>query len=161
MLRVYEIPAAYRLVFDESFVDEDGVVHFDQESFDEIEADATEKVANCGRVIREWKAELEAMKSAKKNMEERIRAKEKQIEHLASMTIAAVQAIGHRVDAPDISVNTRKSTAVRVDESLLPSEWWTEKVTKSPNKTAIKKALDSDVEIEGAELVTNYSLSLK
>ena len=160
-MRVYEIPAAYRMVFDESFVDDDGVVHFDQQTFDEIEDAATDKVANCGRVIREWKAQLEAMKAAKKSMEERIRSKEKQIEYLASLTIAAVQAIGHKVETPDIAVNTRASKAVRVNEELLGAEWWTEKVTKAPNKVAIKKAIDEGFEIEGAELVTNYSLSLK
>ena len=43
----------------------------------------------------------------------------------------------------------------------LPNEYKTIKVTESANKTAIKKALQDGVEIDGCALVENINLSIK
>lgn len=160
-LRIYQIPFALRACFDEAFVDDDGVFHFDEATFNEVAANAEAKIANCGRYIREQENTIEAMKAAAKDILERAKAEEKKLDRLKSMTLEALQALGRPVNDPDIRVSTRKSEAVEVDEDLLSRELFFETVTYKPNKTALKHALKNNEPIEGARLVTNYNLAIK
>lgn len=159
-MRVYEIPTAYRQFFEAS-VNDDGELIYSENEFAELEAEATEKIANCGRMLKEWQAELAAMKEAKKAIDARMKTKTRQIEWLKEMTLGALATVGKKVEAADIVVSTRKSTSVRVDETLLHADWFVEKIERRPNLTALGDALKQGVEIEGAELVTNYNLNLK
>ena len=159
-MRVYEIPTQYRQFFEAS-VNEDGELIYSEEEFEELEAEATDKIANCGRMLKEWQAELEAMKEAKRSIDARMKTKTRQIEWLKEMTLNALSAVGKKVEAADIVVTTRKSTKVQVNEDLLGADWFVEKIERRPNLTALGDALKQGFEIEGAELVTNYNLSLK
>ena len=160
-MKIYQIAPALRLIFDEAFIDEDGVYHFDQKAFDEIAGNAREKIANCARFIREKEDGIEAMKRAENSIAERRKAEEKALVWLKQMTLSAIQELGEKVEMPDIRVSTRKSEAVEVDEGVLAKEWMTETITYKPNKTALKHALKNGEPVEGASLVTNYSLSIK
>ena len=160
-MRVYEIPTQYRRFFEECVDEETGELRYTEEQFAELEAEATEKIANCGRMLKEWEAELEAMKEAKRSIDARMKSKTRQIEWLKEMTLNALSAVGKKVEAADIVVTTRKSTKVKVNEELLHADWFVEKIERRPNLTALGDALKQGVEIEGAELVTNYNLSLK
>ena len=160
-MRVYEIPTQYRRFFEECVDEETGELRYTEEQFAELEAEATEKIANCGRMLKEWQAELAAMNEAKKAIDARMKTKKRQIEWLKAMTLNALMAVGKKVEAADIVVSTRKSTSVHVDESILHSDWFVEKIERRPNLTALGDALKQGVEIEGAELVTNYNLNLK
>lgn len=160
-MRVYEIPTQYRRFFEECVDEETGELRYTEEQFAELEAEATEKIANCGRMLKEWMAELEAMKEAKRSIDARMKSKTRQIEWLKEMTLNALSAVGKKVEAADIVVTTRKSTKVKVNEELLHADWFVEKIERRPNLTALGDALKQGVEIEGAELVTNYNLSLK
>lgn len=56
----------------------------------------------------------------------------------------------------------RKSTETVIhNEELLPKEFLKEKVTYSPSKTEIKKAIESGVEVPGAEVVYKNNLVVK
>ena len=160
-MRVYEIPTQYRRFFEECVDEETGELRYTEEQFAELEAEATEKIANCGRMLKEWMAELEAMKEAKRSIDARMKSKTRQIEWLKGMTLNALSAVGKKVEAADIVVSTRKSTKVQVNEELLHADWFVEKIERHPNLTALGDALKQGVEIEGAELVTNYNLNLK
>lgn len=160
-MRVYEIPTQYRRFFEECVDEETGELRYTEEQFAELEAEATEKIANCGRMLKEWEAELKAMKEAKKAIDARMKTKTRQIEWLKEMTLNALSAVGKKVEAADIVVTTRKSTKVQVNEELLHDDWYRVTVTREPNLAALGDALKQGVEIEGAELVTNYNLSLK
>lgn len=159
-MRIYQIPTAYREFFEAS-VNEDGELIYSESSFTELEAEATEKIANCGRMLKEWQAELAAMDEAKKAIDKRMKTKKRQIEWLKQMTLGALMSVGKKVEAADIVVSTRKSSKVVVDESILHKDWFVEKIERRPNLTALGDALKQGVEIEGAELVTNYNLNLK
>lgn len=159
-MRIYQIPTAYREFFEAS-VNEDGELIYSESSFAELEAEATEKIANCGRMLKEWQAELAAMDEAKKAIDKRMKTKKRQIEWLKQMTLGALMSVGKKVEAADIVVSTRKSSKVVVDESILHKDWFVEKIERRPNLTALGDALKQGVEIEGAELVTNYNLNLK
>ena len=160
-LKIYQIPSAVRMCFDEAYLDEDGVFHFDEATYSEVCESAEAKIANCGRYIREQENTIEAMKAAAKDILDRAKAEEKKLQRLKEMTLAAIEAIGKPVTEADIRVATRKSQKVEVDESILHSAWYTEKVERKPNLRALTEALKQNVEIKGARLVTNLNLSIK
>ena len=160
-LKIYQIPSAIRMCFDEAYVDDDGVFHFDEATYSEVCESAEAKIANCGRYIREQENTIEAMKAAAKDILERAKAEEKKLQRLKEMTLVAIEAIGKPVNEADIRVATRKSQKVEVDESVLHSDWYVVKVERKPNLRALTEALKQNVEIKGARLVTNLNLSIK
>lgn len=160
-MKIYQIPAAIRMCFDEAFIDEDGVYHFDEQTFNEVSESAEAKIANCGRYIRETESRIVAMRAAAKDILDRAKTEEKKIERLKEMTISAIEALGRPVDDADIRVTTRKSESVEVDEAVLSRDWFVCKETWAPNKTALKHALKNNEPVEGARLVTNLSLQIK
>lgn len=62
-----------------------------------------------------------------------------------------------------LTFSTRKSKSVEVniDTNDLPKEFKSIKVTEAPDKTAIKKAIESGQEIEGCRIVENINLAIK
>lgn len=161
-MKIYQIPVAIRMVFDEAFVDEEtGELIFDAQTFAEVCESAEAKIANTARYIRECEAEIEAMKQAAKDIADRAKAKQNKLEWLKRTTVASLDALGRPVEEADIRVSTRKSESVEVDESVLGKEWMVCKETWAPNKTALKHALKNGEPVEGARLVTNYNLAIK
>lgn len=160
-LRIYQIPSALRMCFDEAYLDEDGVFQFNEATFNEVCATAEAKIANCGRYIRETESTIVAMRAAAKDIMDRANAEEKKLKRLKEMTISAIEALGRPVNDADIRVTTRKSEAVEVDEAVLSRDWFVCKETWAPNKVALKHALKNNEPIEGARLVTNLSLQIK
>lgn len=161
-MKIYQIPSQIRQVFDNAEIDEEtGELIFDAETFAQVCESAEMKIANTARYIREQEHEIEAMKQAAKDIADRAKAKQAKLEWLKRTTIASIQALGKPVEEADIRVSTRKSEAVEVDEEILGREWFFETVTYKPNKTALKHALKNGESVEGASLVTNYSLSIK
>lgn len=58
--------------------------------------------------------------------------------------------------------STRKSKSTQIDNiELLPQEFVTVKQTFQPDKTAIKKAIESGREVAGANVIENISLQIK
>ena len=58
--------------------------------------------------------------------------------------------------------STRKSKSTQIDSiELLPQEFVTVKQTFQPDKTAIKKAIESGREVAGANVIENISLQIK
>ena len=58
--------------------------------------------------------------------------------------------------------STRKSKSTQIDNiELIPSEFITVKQTFQPDKTAIKKAIESGKEVAGASIIENVSLQIK
>lgn len=63
---------------------------------------------------------------------------------------------------PTHELTSRVSTSVQIiDEELIPDDLFTVKVVKTPNKAAIKKALETGKPVLGAELNTKRSWSIK
>ena len=48
-----------------------------------------------------------------------------------------------------------------IDESLIPDEYMNTKITKTPDKTAIKKAIEAGTEVAGAQVVDNTTITIK
>ena len=86
-----------------------------------------------------------------KNLQERLRG-----------TLAQVLEVGKKYDLGLHQIAWRKSEAVEIDnEELLPKEYLKEKITYTPDKTAIKEAIKSGKEVQGAKLVKRNNLQIK
>ena len=84
------------------------------------------------------------------------------VSRLKNNLLNAVNLFGN-YDAGFIKLSTRKSKQVVVDYDVndLPKQYKTVKVTETPDKIAIKKALESGETVYGCRLVENVNLSIK
>lgn len=95
---------------------------------------------------------LQAIKKANDNL----------VLRLKDNLLNAVNMFGN-FEAGFLKLSTRKSKSVEVtiDTNYLPKEFKSIKVTEAPDKTAIKKAIESGQEIEGCRIVENINLAIK
>lgn len=95
---------------------------------------------------------LQAIKKANDNL----------VLRLKNNLLNAVNMFGN-FEAGFLKLSTRKSKSVEVtiDTNDLPKEFKTIKVTEAPDKTAIKKAIESGDEVRGCYIVENTNLQIK
>ena len=77
-----------------------------------------------------------------------------------NMLAAGIKEI--KADDGTFKASFRKSKAVYVfDESQIPAEFMCERVTVVPDKTAIRKAIESGQEVAGAKIEERQNLQIK
>lgn len=101
---------------------------------------------------------IKAMTEKKKALQNRA---DKLKDYLArNMLAAGIKEIS--ANDGTFKASFRKSTAVEIfDEAQLPDEFMRQKITFAPDKTAIKKAIESGQEVAGAKLETRQNLQIK
>ena len=166
-LKLYEIPSAFREVFDSLTIDEETGEIVGWERLDELTQGAADKIANTARFIRYAEVQIDAMEKAIANIKARKQSAQNLVDKLRVKVVQALLAMPdgkRKIEEPDIKVSTRKSESVSLDdESLLDKKFVkVEVITKqSPDKKAIKEAIKSGEEVKGARLCTNYTLQIK
>lgn len=87
----------------------------------------------------------------------------KTIERLENNVQTAMNLFGiTEIKSPTLKINFRKSESVEISqEVLIPNEYMTEKVVRTPNKVAIKDAIKNGINVQGASIVTNQNLQIK
>jgi DNA repair exonuclease SbcCD ATPase subunit len=99
-------------------------------------------------------AEIERLRDMKKQTE-------KEVERIKNYLSLAVDQFGN-FETGLHKISNRISKSVEVtDCNQLPKEYIKEKIEINPDKTAIKKAIESGVDIPGALLVTKSNLQIK
>lgn len=114
-------------------------------------------------VIKDREAYINNAKDEIKRLQAIVKVNDNLVNRLKDNLLTAVKTFGS-FEVGFVKFGTRKSTSVEVDLEMvnqLPNEYKTIKVTESPNKAEIKKALQDGVEIDGCELVTNLNLNIK
>ena len=114
-------------------------------------------------VIKDREAYVNSAKEEIKRLQSIVKVNENLVDRLKSSLLIAVKTFGN-FEVGFTKFGTRKSTSVEVQDDMvnsLPKEYKTVKVTETANKTAIKKALEEGVKINGAKLVHNDNLSIK
>ena len=110
-------------------------------------------------VIKQLRSQSDMIKSEIKRLQELAKRYENSADKLADTLLQSVVAHG-QIKTALVTISSRKSKAVSItDESLLKAEYL--RIKTEPNKTAIKEALESGQEVQGALIVENYSLSIK
>ena len=114
-------------------------------------------------VIKDREAYVNNAKEEIKRLQSIVKTNENLVKRLKDNLLTAVKTFGP-FEVGFVKFGIRKSTSVIVQDDMvnaLPKEYKTVKVTEAPNKIAIKKALESGIEIDGCELSHNDNLTIK
>ena len=158
-MSIYEIDSSIMSLVDM----ETGEIE-DEKRYDELQMERTQKVENIGCYYKNLVAEAKAMKEEEANLAQRRKAVENKAERIKSLLAYALK--GEKFESPKVRCGYRKAKSVQVDDSFVT--WALEHAADlltfkepTPNRTAIKAALEDGREIEHAEIVTNESLQVK
>lgn len=115
--------------------------------------------------IKNQEATAEMLEEHIKQMGEKLKAIKARNQSLKdylerNMIAAGIKEI--KADDGTFKASFRKSKAVDVfDEAQIPAEFMRERVTIAPDKTAIKKAIESGQEVAGAKIEERLNLQIK
>lgn len=158
-MSIYEIDDAITSLVDM----ETGEIE-DEKRFDELQMERTQKIENTGCFYKNLIAEAKAMKEEEANLAQRRKAVENNAERIKNLLVYALK--GDKFESPKVRCSYRKAKSVQVDDGFV--EWAQMHADDlltfkepTPNRTAIKAALEDGREIEHAEIVTNESLQVK
>lgn len=164
-MNLYEIDKHYQEVLENgfSFDEETGEVLFDTESLDKLQGEYNEKIDNIVCFVKSLEALNNAIKNEKKSLDERIKFNDNKIERLKSYVSESLkQRQLKKFETSKNKLSFRKSESVNViDESLLGMKFLKKKITYTPDKTLIKKALKNGEEVKGATLEVKENLQIK
>lgn len=140
-------------------VDEETGEIIDMEKLVDLQLAFDEKVEGIACWIKELSAEANAIKEEKNKLQNRqksIENKAESLKHYLEMFLS-----GQKFKTPRVAISYRKTTSTKVEDwRQLPEEFLRMKEPE-PNLDAIKKALQSGVELAGCELVERQSMMIK
>ena len=136
----------------------------DEKRYDELQMERTKKVENIACYFKNLVAEAKAMKEEEATLAQRRKAVENKAERIKNLLVYALK--GDKFESPKVRCSYRKAKSVQVDDDFVA---WAEEHADdlltfkepSPNRKAIKEALEDGREIEHAEIVTHESLQVK
>lgn len=136
----------------------------DEKRYDELQMERSKKIENTGCLYKNLVAEAKAMKEEEANLAQRRKAVENKAERIKNLLAYALK--GDKFESPKLRCSYRKAKSVQVDDGFVA--WAQEHANDlltykepTPNRTAIRAAIDDGREIEHAEVVTNESLQVK
>ena len=130
-----------------------------EQSLEITEAERLTKGEGYVYVIKQLRSQSDMIKSEIKRLQELAKRYENSADKLADTLLQSVVAHG-QIKTALVTISSRKSKSVSItDESLLGAEFL--RIKTEPNKTAIKEALESGQEVQGALIVENYSLNIR
>lgn len=126
----------------------------DEAALVSLQMERADKIRNVALWVKNLNASVVALKA------ERLKAAQKKADALKQYLADALG--GEKFTADECVVSFRRSASVCVfDEQALPAAYITEKITRSPDKAAIKAAIKSGAEVPGAALVDNLNVQIK
>lgn len=158
-MSIYEIDDAIT-----SLVDMETGEIDDEKRYDELQMERTQKVENIGCYYKNLVAEAKAMKEEEANLAQRRKAVENKAERIKSLLVYALK--GEKFESPKVRCSYRKAKSVQVDDSFVDwarchAAYLLTYKEPTPDRKAIKAALEDGREIEHAEIVTSESLQVK
>lgn len=139
----------------------------DPEILDELEAELktalVNKSAGIIKVIRQQEADIEMVEAEierLKFVKDRMKKGIENFKNYIKINMKNMEV--KKIETPLGNLSLRQSTATDIyDEASIPKEYLKEKITYTPAKTEIKKAIEAGEEIPGARLILNVSLNIK
>lgn len=132
----------------------------DEAALTDLQMERTEKIKNVALWLKNLNASVTALKAERDAFDERMKSAQKKADGLKKYLADALQ--GQKFSTDECVVSFRRSAAVAVlDEAVLPAEYIAEKITKTPDKAAIKAAIKSGIDVPGAALVDSLSVQIK
>jgi hypothetical protein len=159
-MKLYELTEAIESV--QRLVD-DGELEFDDvaDTLEGLLPEARERASNIAALAQNQEAEIAALKAAEKKIADRRKAVEKNRDYwlrylLDNMERCRIEEISTPEWKVKVALNP-PSVAIAADAEI-PKAFMVEKVTQSPDKKALKAALDAGVVFKGIELVRGKRL---
>ena len=132
----------------------------------ELNMSREQKIENTVRYIKNLRADSESARAEASNLVERADRFDKKAEQLESYLLSQLGDC-KKLETPlyTVKVRTTKSTCCPTDEEAiqrLPEGFWNIKTTVkvTPDKKAIKAALEKGEKLEGCSIVENKRLSI-
>ena len=163
-MHLYELTAEYRefqqLVESEEF-DEKTIA----DTLESIQGEIKDKGRNVAAFLQNLEADVEALKAAESRIAARRRTIENRAEWLKEYLRSNMERCGiSKIECPEFVVTLGKPRDVCeiVNEDELPELYVKTKVTKSPDKTLILKAMKDGYNVPGARIgKSKPSLTIK
>lgn len=121
------------------------------------------KGVNYGFVVKQLEGEAEIIEAEIRRLQQQKKYRENAVERLKQTLSGAMRLHGiEEIKTPLLKISFRRSCTVEVDDvKLIPSEYIKTTVTTSPDKKAIKEALEAGGTVLGASLVEHQNLQVK
>lgn len=160
-MKLYEISDAIRAALDHIELDEETGEILQADALHAVEAEANDKIEATALYLRELDAEAKAAKDEADRMIARVKSMQKRSDYLKAMLLDALHATG-KVKTARVTVSIRTSKAIEVADGVtLPDAFVTVRTTTTPNKTALKEAIEAGADIEGVRLVERESVQIR
>ena len=157
-MTIYEIDQALL-----SLIDPDTGEIGDYGMFCELQMAKESKIENLALLIKNSRAEADAIKAEKDNLADREKAARNKADRLKKYLAEILQ--GEKFSSPKVAISYRKSTAVEIaDEAEFISRGPKEYLIPQPpkiDKKAISEILKVGKEIPGASLVERDNIQIK
>jgi len=158
-ISLYEITGAYKNIEDllEKGSEELAVY------LDSIEMQMENKVNNIVRYSKNLELTALAINTEIARMTDLKKGYEKKSEALIDYISNTMQRNGiEKIDTEVCKLSFRKSSTVEIDDTTkIPKEYVVEKVSYSPDKKAIKEAIEKGVTVDGAHIENHKNLQIK
>ena len=129
--------------------------------FDELELGLAEKLNNSERYIIDTLSQVNTLKMEARRLTERAKALSNKADRVKELMKDALISTGEKKLKTDLfNFSIRISKSVQVDDIEELSREYV-KMTRSADKTLIKKALADGIEIPGCSIVENKSLGVR
>lgn len=127
------------------------------------QSELQEKAINYGYVIRGFEMDIDSIDSELKRLKALKDAKQNAIDRMKESVLNAMEIYSiESVKSSTLNLSIRSSKSVEiVFAEMIPAEYLAEKITISPDKIKIKKAIESGITIGGAIIKENHSLQIK
>ena len=152
-MTLYEINAEILACID----DETGeIIDFDRLS--QLSVERENKLESVALWIKNLEANAKAIKAERDSLKVREEQAERKALALREWLSGALN--GQKMETPKVKVSYRKSTAVEVDDRL-PKKWCSKKIVYTPDKVAIRTAIQNGKKITGAKIVERQNIQIK
>lgn len=150
-------------IFENIEIDEETGELLNLEQLGQIQGEFDDKASNIALYIQELQAQAEAIKNKRDSLYDRQKSTTNKAERLKAYLSDMMNRAGKtKVETDDVRISFRKSESVDIlDESLIPEEYINAKLTVTPDKVSIKKAIKNGQDIAGVMLVENQNLQIK
>lgn len=159
---LYKITDALQEALDAVYVDEEGVLH-GWADYEAVTFDWETKAEALACYIKQLQAEAHDLQDEEDALYERRQAKERKAARLIHYLAQNITAAGRtRFETSRVDCRFRRSSHVEVsDVESLPAEFINERVTKTPNKVAIRSFIEKGGELPGCEIREITRLNIK
>lgn len=160
---LYDITNEYLQALDRLEIDEETGEVINADEFNGLAWAFNQKAESVACYIKNLSAFACNLRTEETVLAKRRKSVERKAEYLKSVLAVCLDAAGREVfESAKARVSFRKSSSVSIeDENALPDEFIAQIITTKPDKTAIKKAIQSGQEVPGASLTENRNIQIK